>query len=270
MTITTLDDAKVPTGEFVLPTGVVIRDAKGGAHLLSKIKLKEISGAEEDVIANDKMGFTARMLDVVAGCTESLSDDDGNVMDDPKRISKLVRRFAIGDLTACLFYIRIISVGTEYRQLVTCPYPKCDAGNGRPYSWTARFDLFNDFPVKKCKQDPMKDVHEYTSKRGTQVTWRYMTGEARLKFESNATTRERATAALMMRVVTVNGEPATSDNLRSLGMMDRKEIRDYMVEQEGGIDTTVEAECKNCGHIFKNELEMAGFSFFVPSETLED
>jgi predicted Zn-ribbon and HTH transcriptional regulator len=128
----------------------------------------------------------------------------------------------------------------------------------------------DDFPVLKCKVDPSKEVYEYTSKRGTVVTWSLMTGEARLKFESNPTTTERATAALMMRVKTVNGEPATKEVLQDLGMMDRREIRDYMVDQEGGIETTFDAECNNCGHEFKSELRMAGFDFFAPSETLED
>lgn len=269
--LTTEYDPKSPIGTFDLPAGVLVKDSQGKARLLDRIRMREITGREEDIIASEKMGFTARMISVVAGCTEALIDKDGNELDDEKKVARMARRLTIADLMACLFYARILSVGTEFKQSVVCPYHLCDAGGGKPYSWTARFNLLDDFPVLKCKVDPTNEVHEYTSsKRGTVVTWSLMTGEARMKFESNPTTNERATAALMMRVRTVNGEPATKEVLQSLGMMDRREIRDYMIEQEGGIDTTFDAECKNCGHEFKAELEMRGFNFFVPSETLED
>lgn len=266
---TSYEDPKVPVDEFVLPRGLFIKRPDGNL-LLNTVQFHEITGAEEDHIANEKLSFTRKMMLVVAGCIQMLRDNKGNELTEEKELIKAVGRMSIADLTASLFCIRIISVGEEYKQVITCPAPKCTTIEGKPYSWTVRLNLRNDFPIKPCEGDPMEHVRSFTTKRGARITWKFMTGDARMRFEANPSVADRATAALMMRVLTVNDEPASKDLLKSLPMTMRQEMRDHMVTQEGGIETNIKAVCPNCGNEFEVGLAMGGFDFFAPSETLED
>jgi hypothetical protein len=51
--LTTEYDPKSPFGTFELPAGVVAKDSKGAGRLLNRIRMREIKGREEDIIANE-------------------------------------------------------------------------------------------------------------------------------------------------------------------------------------------------------------------------
>lgn len=267
--MTSFEFPKTPVEEFVLPRGLLVKRPDGNI-LLQTARFHEITGAEEDHIANDKLSFTRKMMYVVAGCIEEIRDDDGNSISTEKELLKAVGQLSIADLTAALFCIRIVTVGEEYRQVIECPSERCSTIDGRPYSWTVRLNIREDFPIKRCEGDPLQNVRTYVTKRGRKITWKFMTGDARIRFEAHPGTTDRATSALMMRVLSVDDQPASKDLLRMLSMIDRKEIRDHMVSQEGGIDTSIKAVCPNCGNTFETSIVLNGFDFFFPSETLED
>jgi len=266
---TSYEDPKVSVEEFVLPRGLLIKRGDGDL-LLNRAQFHEITGAEEDHMANEKLSFTRKMMLVVAGCIEKLHDGAGNEIVENKELVKAVGQLSIADLTACLFCIRILTVGEEYRQVVECPSIGCTTMDGKNYSWTARLNLREDFPIKPCEGDPMKTVREFTTKKGTRATWKFMTGDARLRFESNPSVNDRATSALMMRVLTIDDQPASKILLKKLSMTDRQELRDHMVKQEGGIETNFNAVCSNCGNEFETSISLGGFDFFAPLETLDD
>lgn len=263
---TSFEDVTPPEGEIELPRGYIVK--QGGENVVfSRARLRETSGAEEDIMFSSKMSFTKKMMRVVRGCLVALIDKDGREINDEKAFESAVQTMTIGDLTACMFEIRSITRGTEFLQKVTCPNPQCSTIKNVPFSWTARFDLREDFPPQKCKGDPAHVVRTYRTSRGREITWKFMTGEDRIKFESNMKDETVMTAILMMRVLTINGEPANVTSLQKLSLVEREEIRDHMLPQEGGIETSFDATCKNCGHEFKGDLEISGFDFFYPSET---
>jgi hypothetical protein len=266
---TSEDTPKTSVDEFDLPRGYVHVTGKGEKVLFNRARFKELTGAEEDVITNDKLSFTNKMVQVVRGCTVALIGENGQEVTGEKDLVKAIPKMTIGDLTVALFRIREMTVGNEYRQIVTCPNENCLTLEEKPFSWTAMFNLSEDFPLKPCSGDPHDVVREFITERGTKVTWSFMTGEARIRYENTATSKDRATAVMMMRARTINDKPATKEVLRSLSMPDRAEIREKMVADEGGIDTSFDAECKNCGHEFKGSI-VSSFDFFFPSALQED
>jgi hypothetical protein len=264
---TSFDQPKATEGELLLPRGYVVK--KGGeTYIFNQARLREITGVEEDIMNGDG-NFTSRMMRIVGNCLTSLRCEQGDEIADEKTLMHAAKQISIGDLTACMFAIYCVTHGTEFRQKVQCPNPQCGTVDGRPFTWTARFDLKRDFPPKPCDGDPGQVIRTYKTSRGTEITWKFMTGEDRLRYESNNHTNQKATAALMTRVVTVNGEPATAENLRAMAMREREEIRKHIVPQEGGIDVTFDAVCSNCGHEFQDLLAINGFDFFYPSEISE-
>jgi len=261
----TIDDAKVPSIEAKLPRGYLLQDSDG-VHVLGTAILREMSGLEEDIIADDKVSFTKRMHRLVGSCLTSLSDDEGHSIVDRSALIKAAPQMLMSDLLVCALRIREVTVGDELRQIVKCP--NCTTDDGQPFSWTVRLSL-SDFKALPAEGDLTKAVREYTTSRGTRITWAMMTGDMELTHEKKKTSKNKATAALLIRVQTVNDEPATIENLQALSYKERVEIR-KLFDQEGGIETEFDVICRECEHEFRVLLAIGGVNFFAPSETSED
>lgn len=265
---TSYEEPKATEGEVDLPRGYVVTK-KGETYRFYRATLRELTGEEEDIIENDSLGFSRRMVRIVGNCLVSLADDKGNEITDTKTLQEAAMNFTIGDITACMFELRCLTTGSEFKQRVRCLNPNCDRGDGKPLEWTARFDIRKDFPIVACT-DPDLVVREFVTKKGTRITWQFATARSRVQFETNRTKTNKSTAALLMRVMTVNGEPASEEILKKMTKSEREEIRDHMIPLEGGIDTTFDVDCKECGYHFKDILLVRGFDFFYHSATSED
>jgi len=259
---TNIEDAKVPVKEFTLPRGFLLAD-EGETFVLNRAEVREMTGYEEDIIANDNVSFSKRMHDLVGNCLVSLSDGDGHSIIDSKRLKRISGQLLMSDLMVAIFRIREATVGSEIRQRVRCP--ECTNDEGKPYTWTAILNL-SDFVGLPVKGDPLANVREFTTSRQNKVTWEMMTGEMELQSGKIKNARERATNALLIRVKSFNEETdykKIKESLKRLSAVERQEIR-RQFDSEGGIETDFECVCRNCGHEFMTTLEIGGAQFFSP------
>lgn len=264
---TTIEDAKATIITFDLPRGLLVRGKDGDADVLyNKATIREMSGYEEDIIANEKMTFTHRMHALVGNCLLSLSDGGSNEITSSKILLKATDDLLMSDLLVCVFKIREVTVGSEVRQKVTCP--ECTTDEGKPFIWTAILNLseFGGIPVEG---DPYEDTREFTTSRGTKIRWKMMTGAMEKNTEKTKNPSKAATLALLNRVISVNDEDASVSLLQSLFSVERQEIRDAF-DVEGGIETDFECVCRNCGSEFKTQLEIGGAGFFFRSAHSEN
>ena len=258
-------DAKTTTINFDFPRGYLLEDTEG-VHVLNKAQMREMTGYEEDILADDKSSITQRMHDVVGNCLISLSDEKGHSIVDPNVLKTIPLNLLMSDIVVATFRLREVTVGSEYRQKVACP--NCIDDDDKPNAWTAILNL-SDFKSIPASGDLTKAVREFETKRGNKITWEMLSGAGELAYENMKKSKERATAVLMARIRTINGQPATKDAVKRLPMLERQEIRKEF-DVEGGIETSFDSVCKRCKQEFKTELEMGGSSFFSRLATPEE
>jgi predicted Zn-ribbon and HTH transcriptional regulator len=181
-------------------------------------------------------------------------------------MEKVPQKLLMSDLLVSFLRIREVTVGSEVRQKVRCP--ECTNDEGQPFIFTVILDL-SEFEGLPVEGDPLQTIREYTTPRGVKITWEMMDGELELAHEKKKNAKEKATAALLARVRTVNGEPAKKEVLKKMAYVERTAIRKQF-DQEGGIETDFDCKCRNCGYQFKVPLEIGGTDFFSPSETSDD
>ena len=264
----TEDDAKVPALTFELPRGYLLVEGDE-VHRLNRATIREMTGEEEDIIAQEEKTFTERMHELVGSCMTSLSDGGSKSITSPKTLAKVTDHLLMSDLLTSIIRVREVTMGDEIRQKIKCP--ACTTLDGKPFIWTGVLSL-KDFQGIPVDGDPLENIRTFTTSRGTILTWEMLTGQGELDQGKKKNKRERATLALMARVRSIGEESEpkrVKDLLRKLPYVERQEIRKQF-DQEGGIETEFECVCRNCGHEFKAELDIGGKEFFFPSETSED
>jgi len=264
---TTMEDASAPTVTFTLPGGYVLNTSDGPV-LLNEATVHELTGAEEDILADESLSEARKMQDLVGSCLVKLSNGGDVAIVDEKKLMNAPDRLLLSDIVAMVFRIREATAGTEYRQRVVCP--KCkEKGFREPYKWTAILNM-SEFESLPMDGDPLVRSREYTTSRGKKIEWELLTGAGQMRVEVlSRGTKDEATLALMGRVRKVNGEEATVESLKRMSAVERMEIRKQF-DGEGGIETDFDCECKQCKSEFKQTIEIGGADFFFPSETSED
>lgn len=70
-------------------------------------------------------------------------------------------------------------------------------------------------------------------------------------------------AAMMVRIVDIDGNAPSKKALNEMSMRDRSALRAEMLRVDAGIDTTIECDCESCGTRIRTRLE-AEPSFLFP------
>jgi hypothetical protein len=271
---------KSPELSFEVPRGFLLQEVKEGPLFqLDKIVMRELSGNEEDIIADEDTPIGQRLHQVVMGCVKSVSDSNGHTVDNPKHIKKMFEihpnGFLMCDSLLMLFKLSEVTVGDEHRQTIACDtcFDRDDAGKKIPYKWTAVLSK-KQLKVVKCKGDPLEYRRTFTTSRGSVVEWEMLSSTREEMFSEIDDTKDKLTTPLLMRVVKIDGESLKTDTkealkvskqiLKDLPFMERKEIREQF-DQEGGVDTEIEIDCPRCKKTLKRGLEMGPRDFFTPS-----
>lgn len=271
-------DPKTSQVTFYVPCGYLLEE-DGEAHVLNRVTMREMAGREEDLIADERMTTTQRLHAVVANCVVSLSNDEGREVLDEKILRACTRKMLMSDIVVCLFRLREVTVGDEMRIKAQCT---CSDNYGAPFSQTHILSM-KEFDVVESKGNPKIRVREFTTSHGQKaISWEMMSGEMELRLDSErqrkpkkraereavgveAKDGQKATQALLARVRTIDGVPATVEGLRDLPFRDRQEIR-RRFDEEGGINTDVSVVCRNCGREYEVSIGMAASDFFIHSE----
>jgi hypothetical protein len=259
-----------------LPCGYIAigADESGGEKqvLLDEVEIREITGYEEDILANKEIPSMRKMSLVMAKCMVSIGNKDGVKITDKTMFEKIVNELPIGDRLFLLISLRNLSTGTtRFRFSVKCAICKEDK--------KACVDL-KDLKIKQPK-DKMLRQYDVTLPSGKSVRMRIMTGvhERGLQNINKRYPDSVFSAALSARVVSIEGKEYVDkeliNRLKKLSLIDRNYLRSVYDEYEGGIDTEVEVPLEDCSRddcpgIIKTDIDLGSSDFFFPSQQEEN
>lgn len=248
-----ISDPKSSQGIFDLPCGFL--DKEGNLH--TEIKVREISGYEEDMLANAKLKSNKKINNLITSCLERLGD-----ITDKGKLAQAVLDMTVGDRLFTIFSIRRVTVGDKYLYQSKCPDCKT--------THTLSADL-SEVEIKHMPS-PHKRVYEFTLPRSNKVvkiTPMTGRGEEKLTTLSSKQKEDSLSLSLAMRITEIDGERPSLKDVKSLSSVDRTFLRGKFDEIEGGLDTTTEVECPSCFSTYEEDLDVSQASFFFPTETQE-
>lgn len=215
-----------------------------------EIELREMTGAEEELLTNQRLIRTGDAVNqVLANCILRIDDKDDVA-------SKDVLDMLSGDRLFTLVKLRQISLGDEVELELACPNPACRAQN----RVTINLD---DLPVT-----PYGEEREFVftlPASGSKVRFVYLDGH---KEKRLAQMQEPSiSSAMMIRIVDIDGNAPSKKALNEMSMRDRSALRQEMLRVDAGIDTAIELDCDSCGARIRTRLE-AEPSFLFPGVRL--
>lgn len=246
-----LRDPKASEGAGVLPCGYLT----DSGDLITDVAVREITGAEEDMLASTKIKDFKKMGELIARCTVAVG-----AITDRDEIAKIIPKLLVGDRVYLFLLIRRVTLGDDYPFRSKCP--ECEL-EGSFNVDLAALDV-------KSMVDPKVRTLTLVTPRGREVVLSPMDGVREERLSTVRNENDKATLALAARVVSMQGKPATIGDLKALSLSERNFLRDSYQQLEGGVDTTVEITCPKCAANFKNELDVTQRAFFFPSATKKD
>ena len=245
-----ISEAKSSLGIFDLPCGYL--DPEGVLH--KEVKVREITGHEEDMLANPKLNANKKLNELISSCVERI----GQITDKGK-LSQVVLDMTVGDRLFAIFAIRRVTVGDHYTYEVKCPH--CSNVN------SVTLDL-SELELK-AMPDPYKRLYETTlPKSGKKVKFSPMTGRGEDQLASMSKRKEdMLSLSLLMRVSEVDGQRPKLSTVKDMSSMDRAFLRDEFEKVEGGVETSIDLDCPACYAEFKQDLDVSQAGFFFPTGT---
>lgn len=223
--------------------------------LLTVVQMHEMSGVEEDILASGEL-TAAQKFDVML--TNCIDDFDG--IKDKEKIGKMLGELLVADRASLILALRRTSSGDLYRFPVICPHCK-----------ETQHKQVNLAELKvTLPRDLKRRVYEVKTPRGHLVEMKLMTGADELRRDKLEKEMENQipTLLLLLRVQKIDGQPATVEMVRAMATSERQFLRDtHLKEEQFGLETDVDAECRKCSREFKIEMSLGEPSFFFPSAT---
>lgn len=249
---TQISEPKSSQEIFTLPCGYL--DEEKSLH--TELKVREITGHEEDMLANRKMAANQKINALIAQCTERV----GTITDKGK-LSQVVLDMTVGDRLFAIFAIRRVTVGDEYTFEARCSNCK--------HTGQYTIDL-STLDVKEMPDRAKRSFDVTLPSSGQQVKFHPMIGREEMKLQQiDKKGTDSLSLAIIVRLDELGGKAPTLGAVKSLNMKDRQFIRTQFDEVEGGIETEIELDCSGCYQEFKQELDVGQASFFFPSGTQE-
>jgi hypothetical protein len=261
------------SGDFQLPCGYV----DGEARVFNRVYLREMTGVEDDIMADDELNLSERMTRIISNCIQKLvtseSGEGQQQITDRDVINAAVGDdlkeglpFTISDRMACLLFIRRISLGDNYK--IDGRYcPACE----KPIK-NKRLNL-SDLVISHCKDATKRKVRVKLpkSKKTAVLTVLAASGERRVA-EARPDAKNARSFAILSRLVSL-GDHAPSGNdeedlkiVQEIPRVDRIHLFNIINLMEGGIETEVELQCPRtvCRAEFKFDLDLGQVFFSNP------
>jgi len=235
-----------------LPAGYIY---EGKAHVDALVR--EMRGHEEDILAS-KGPIVTRLNAVIGNCLVKLGD-----ISESATLKKVASALTGQDRMAVMIAIRRASLGDFYDCNVKCP--ECKIVEHRT------IDL-KDVEISAMPDRLLRDrCDELPS--GTEVKW-HVINSADEDWLSTVRKKkqDQLTLGLLARVDAVGDIKLEREKkyrkalvaLKDLSTRDRVFLRSLFDKEEGKVDTDVEFECEECGHIWTAPMDMQE-GFFFPS-----
>jgi hypothetical protein len=244
--LTQIEYPKSTQGLFELPCGYLSPDGQ----LHSEVVVKEMTGAEEDLLASRQMTPLRKFSELIGRCVTRVG-----TITDRGQISAIVRHLTVGDRIFLMFAIRRVTIGNAYDFSKKCP--ECD----KEGSYSVNLA---ELEVKKMKE-PMRRIYDVTLPSGKTARVRVSTGEDEERISKLEKETDAISKGLLMRLELFDGKPPELSALKEMSWKDRQALKAEMNKLEGGLDTSVDIACASCGYEFKTDLEVSA-GFFFPQE----
>ena len=248
----------VPVESVPLPSNGKIYPQNSGLFNRELVQIKAMTAQEEDILMSRALIKEGTVLThLINSC---LIDKSINSKD-----------LIAGDRNALLVAIRITGYGADYRVEVSCP--ECNTKQ------TSAFDL-SDLDIKRLTIEPITpgtNQFEYmlpVSKK--RVIFKFMTGRDE---EEQSTILERRRKAMpdiqidsiitsrlefaILSIENVQDRNKTNTFIKSMPALDSRSLRNYISDNEPGIDMTGKFRCSHCSANTQVSLPL-GSSFFWP------
>lgn len=212
----------------------------------TEIEIMEMTGVEEEILTNQRLIRSGDAVNqVLKNCIIRIGENQDISM-------KNVLDMLSGDRLFVLVKLRQVSLGDEVELELTCPNTACRAKD----QVTVNLD---DLPVT-----PYGEEREFVLTlpvSGSKVRFVHLDGH---KEKRLAQMQEPSiSAAMMVRIVDIDGNAPSKKALNEMSMRDRSALRAEMLRVDAGIDTTIECDCESCGTRIRTRLE-AEPSFLFP------
>lgn len=231
----------------VLPTGYLDQD--GVLH--KSIDIRPYTGAEEDILASDKMPFYRRVGKVLEDCILKIGD-----ITDPKQVVQAVRKLVFSDRLYAMVLLRIATNGPVYTFEMSCP----ECGKKSMQNIDLNDLIWHGLP------DPMKRQGQTALPSGKTVRWNVMDGAREERANLYSMHKDLLSIGIFARANDINGKQVTMDMIKALSPKERRMLREDFQKIEGRIDDEHEFECKECLHQWKSDVDLGQMSFFFPTD----
>ena len=249
----------IPVDSVPLPSRGVVYPSSSTLHNAETVEIRSMTAREEDILTSKAYIKKGTVIsELIRSC---LVDKSINPRD-----------LILGDRNALMVAVRITGYGSEYGAELTCT--ECSAKTEH------KFDLAA-LPIKRLEIDPLEQGNNLfafqlplTKKN---VKFRFLTG--RDEEEMMATNEKQkklgisvdnsVTNSLIYSIVSIDGiedRAKIAAFVRSMPARDSLALRNYIRENEPGIEMKQETTCSACEHVEEVSMPL-GASFLWPSVT---
>ena len=240
------------TDGFSLPCGYIT----ASGELINYVEVHGLTGDDEETLAAKNMPVVKKMNKILSNCTKAIGD-----ITDPNMIKNIIPDLTQGDRMYLLFAIRRVSLGDDFPFTAECP--ECEAKQNLTIN-------LGDLDIKKMPDPKIRTYEVILPRSGKKASMKVLTGRGEENIaKASAVGRDVITTAIWARMDGLDGLPTSVEALKKLELADRNQLRDAWQDHEGGVETSVEAQCTNCDAEYTTEVDMGSQGFFNPLAQLK-
>lgn len=248
-------DFELPAESVPLPTKGILYPQGHALHRKESVDIRCMTAKDEDILTSRALIRKGTVIDtLIKNCLTDKTVD--------------VRSLTSGDRNALMIGLRITGYGQEYTIELECP-----ACNDRGKH---DFDL-SELPIKRLKIDPVEEFQNKFSftlpKMNKEVIFKFLTGDDETELTKTfdrarkvSEVESMVTTRLTHSIISISGNTSKSlisKVVRNMPALDSLALRQFIEDNEPGIQMNGEIICTNCG--WSGEVEIPiGVEFFWP------
>jgi len=251
-------DWEVPVESVPIPSQGKVYSSDSPLHNLKTVQIKSMTAREEDILMSSALIKQGKVISaLLSSCVL-----DKNVNPDD---------LLSGDRNAIMIAIRITGYGAAYSVNTSCP--KCTARSIQDYNLA-------DLSIRRLDLEPVGsdgNVFEFSLPvTGKTVHFKFLTGKEEAERTTMITRMKKmtrgqgvdrdVTSRLEYQIVAIDGVTDGNAIRQFIGKMparDSKSLRNFINNNEPGIDMNVLMKCPECMHQGEVALPI-GANFFWP------
>jgi len=248
---------EIPVESVPLPSNGLVYPVNSSLHGAETIDIKAMTAKEEDILTSKAFLKKGTVItELIRSCLVDKSIDPRDLL--------------TGDRNALMIAIRATGYGAEYDAEIECE--ECGAKTSR------QFDL-GALPIKKLTIEPVtqgENIFQFSLPVTKKVVkFRFLTGRDEEEILATGEKQKKAglvndssvTTNLLYSIVSIDGigeRAKISQFVKMMPARDSLALRNYIRDNEPGIDMKQDSDCGACGHTEEVNMPL-GVNFLWPS-----